>query len=289
MLADLAADTESRALHRALAADRPEEELASVVGAAAAAAARRGARHNAVVLAEHALRLTPAGAAARSDRLLTLGGYLAAAGEKRRLTDLLTPEVESLPSAAERVEALILLTDGFVDTNDEIRRYMLDALAEAGDDEVLRASVVVELVVNDVVIRVERIDASEAAALEALEVARRVGPELERLALHAVGWARALRGGAIDDVVERFNAASASPQYLAESPERVAGQRLVWRGEVERARAPCSSHCSGWRTSAASRTRTPSSGCTCASSSCASATGRRSRTCSTDGPSRRTG
>jgi DNA-binding NarL/FixJ family response regulator len=41
----------------------------------------------------------------------------------------------------------------------------------------------------------------------------------------------------VDDVCERHRAASPEPSYLAHSPERVAGQRLVWRGEIARARA----------------------------------------------------
>jgi hypothetical protein len=98
-LAQLATDDESKALHLALATDRPDAELAATVEAAAAAAAARGARHKAVVLAEHALWLTPRAATERSERLLTLGGYLVAAGEKQRLTDLLSPEVETLPRA----------------------------------------------------------------------------------------------------------------------------------------------------------------------------------------------
>jgi DNA-binding CsgD family transcriptional regulator len=236
-LAQLATDDESKALHLALATDRPDAELAATVAAAAADAASRGARHKAVLLAEHALRLTHDPAAERSDRVLTLGGYLVAAGEKQRLTELLTPEVETLPRGAPRVQALLLLTEGVVGTNDEIRSYLLEALRESGSDAVLRASVLVELVVNDVVIRIEGIPAAEASALEALEVARGAGPDLERPALQAVGWARALRGRAIDDLVDRFRAASSAPAYMAESPERVAGQRLVWRGEIEQARA----------------------------------------------------
>jgi hypothetical protein len=56
-LAELAADEESRAVHLALAAEGPDEELAAALSAAVAAAAARGARHDAIVLAEHALRL----------------------------------------------------------------------------------------------------------------------------------------------------------------------------------------------------------------------------------------
>ena len=57
----------------------------------------------------------------------------------------------------------------------------------------------------------------------------------ERLALYALGWARALRGRPIDDLCERSGAASDAASYIADSPERVAGQRLVWRGELARA------------------------------------------------------
>jgi hypothetical protein len=120
-LAQLSVDDESKALHLTLAADRPEAELAATVAAAAAAAAARGARHEAVVLAEHALLLTPNGSGERSDRVLALGGYLVVAGEKQRLTDLLVPELETLSSAEARVQALLLLTEGVVGTNDEIR------------------------------------------------------------------------------------------------------------------------------------------------------------------------
>jgi hypothetical protein len=236
-LAQLATDDESKALHLALATDRPDAELAAAVAAAAAGAASRGARHKAVLLAEHALRLTHDSAAERSDRVLTLGGYLVAAGEKQRLTELLSPEVETLPRGAPRVQALLLLTEGVVGTNDEMRSYLLEALRERGSDAVLRACVLVELVVNDVVIRIEGIPAAEASALEALEVARGAGPDLERPALHAVGWARALPGRAIDDLLDQFRAAASAPAYMAESPERVAGQRLMWRGEIEQARA----------------------------------------------------
>jgi DNA-binding CsgD family transcriptional regulator len=60
---------------------------------------------------------------------------------------------------------------------------------------------------------------------------------VERDVLHALSWARSLRGHAIDDICERFVAASDAAFLIAGSPERIAGQRLVWRGEVDRARA----------------------------------------------------
>jgi DNA-binding CsgD family transcriptional regulator len=69
-----------------------------------------------------------------------------------------------------------------------------------------------------------------------LPAAAQAGPEVERAVLFALAWARGLRGRAIDDVCARWNAASEAPGHLAESPERVAGQRHVWRGEIGKAK-----------------------------------------------------
>ena len=81
-LAGVVADEELRARHLALAAEGPDEDLAETVAKAAAAAFARGARREAVELAEHALALTPPVSAARSDRLLALADYLETAGER---------------------------------------------------------------------------------------------------------------------------------------------------------------------------------------------------------------
>jgi len=59
--------------------------------------AARGGAQQAVELAEHALRLTPADSPLRSERLLALAAYLETAGELQRLTDVLTPALSSLP------------------------------------------------------------------------------------------------------------------------------------------------------------------------------------------------
>ena len=60
---------------------------------------------------------------------------------------------------------------------------------------------------------------------------------MTRAALYALGWARSLGGRPIDDVCDRFQAPASVLYYFASSPERVAGQRLVWRGELSEARA----------------------------------------------------
>ena len=45
-------------------------------------------------------------------------------------------------------------------------------------------------------------------ALEALRASRRAGPDAERVALYALAWTRSMRGNPIDDLCERFRAAS---------------------------------------------------------------------------------
>jgi DNA-binding CsgD family transcriptional regulator len=235
-LAGVLAPGEPRTRHLALAAARPDAELAATVAAAAASASRRGAPRAAVELAEHALRLTPHDHADRYARMLELAGYLIVAGEKRRLTDLLKPHVPSFPTGAMRARALVLLTSGEVRGNDDIQRYLEQALVESGDDVRARASVLADMAENVAAVRVERIAEAEAWAVEALHATPGAEPELERRALYALAWTRSLGGRAIDDVWERFRSVTTGLFYIAHSPERIAGQRLVWRGEIAVAR-----------------------------------------------------
>jgi DNA-binding NarL/FixJ family response regulator len=235
-LARVVADEELRAFHLALATDDPDEELAATVAAASAAAAARGAAQEAVVLAEHALRLT-ADPEERNRRLLALADYLNVAGEQVRLTELLAPRLESLPPGEARAKACLLLSNGSVAGNDDVVRYLERALAESARDARLRAIALSELAANDAVARVEGIRHAEERALEALETGRGAGPEVERAALYALAWARSLRGRAIADLCERFGDVSDAGAYLAFSPDRIAAQRLVWRGDVVEARA----------------------------------------------------
>jgi DNA-binding CsgD family transcriptional regulator len=81
-----------------------------------------------------------------------------------------------------------------------------------------------------------RLSEAEAWALEALRAARDAGSDVERLALYALAWPRALTGRPIDDLCERSRAASDISSFITSAPERVAGQRLVWRGELFQAR-----------------------------------------------------
>jgi DNA-binding CsgD family transcriptional regulator len=235
-LADVVADEQRRALHLALATPEPDDRLAGRVAAAAEIAAARGATLMAAELATHAFRLTPLGSSSYVSHLLALGRYLGVAGEKRRLTELLSERVESLPSGAPRVAAYLLLTDGVIRDNADIRRLMEQALAEAGADDGLRAPVLAELAENQAVIEVVGIGQAEEWATEALARTRPDRPDHRRFALYTLSWIRALRGQPLTDLWERYQAVSEDRFFLAHSPQRVAGQRHVWRGELSEAR-----------------------------------------------------
>ncbi|HET7049349.1 MAG TPA: AAA family ATPase [Solirubrobacteraceae bacterium] len=236
-LAGVTADRELRALHLALATERPDPELGATLAAAAREASARGDRHQAVLLAEHALRLTPPGSAQRVENLLALAGDLETAGELGRMTELLVPELDSLPSGGARARALLMFAESdHIRAADEYDRHLDLALAETADEPGLRAQALAAKVTNAAAASVCRLAEAESWASEALPGARRAGPEAERTVLYALGWASAMRGRSIDDLCERFRAASDAAFYIAHSPVRVAAQRLVWRGEVTRAR-----------------------------------------------------
>jgi DNA-binding CsgD family transcriptional regulator len=236
-LARVVEDEELRALHLALAADAPDAQLSATLSAAAAAAAARGAAQEAVSFAGHALRVTASDATERSDRVLQFAQYLEVAGDLQGLSAFLEGELDSLPSGAHRARAFLLLSEGGANvSNEDGLRYLERALVESGNDPLLRAPVLAKLSSNSSAIRVRRLRDAEAWAEEALAAARD-DPEVERTALGSLSWARSLRGKEIDDLCQRFVAASDTVPYLVGSPDRVAAQRLVWRGEVGPARA----------------------------------------------------
>jgi DNA-binding NarL/FixJ family response regulator len=237
-LAGVVAEGERRARHLALGTSHPDEQLARVVAAGAITAAGRGAARDAAELGEHALRLTPPASGDHIERVLTLADYLERVGERQRVTDLLVPELQSLPEGGPRVRAWLLLSEGgAIHSYHDKAPYFDGALSECGSDASLRADVLARKALSTAAEGVERLGEAETWALQALHAAAGAGPEVERLALRALGWSRCLRGRHIDDLCERFRAASSATSRMIDSPEPLAGLRLVWRGEVERARA----------------------------------------------------
>ena len=107
-LAAAVSDPELRAEHLALASEREDGALAETIARAAAGAGARGARRQAVNLAEHALRLTPSDSQARPERVLDLAACLETAGELTRMTELLTRELAFLPAGGHRAHAWLM-------------------------------------------------------------------------------------------------------------------------------------------------------------------------------------
>ena len=234
-LADVMDEGPLRTLHLALASTGVDDDLAGELVGGAHKASARGERQQAVELARHALRLTPAGSDARGERVLVLAAALYEAGELRRLTKLLSEELEGLPSGVMRARARLLLGEGYGSRSlDEADDQLELALVESGDDPTLRPYLLAKRAANEAAGRVARMRDAEGWALEALRDAD--GREVERVALYALAWARALTGGSVDDLCARSDVDADTGAYLAASPERVACQRHVWRGEIAQAR-----------------------------------------------------
>lgn len=230
-------DEGQRAIHLALAASGVDEKLAAALAEASTKSSARGARAEAVSLSEHALRLTPPASPLRSERLLELASNLETAGELTRMTELLEPEVASLPLGMPRARALLMLSEGSgPQTLEDLEDYRARALAEAGSDPGMNALVLAKRAANAAASQVAGIDQAERWALEAMAAAQDAGSAETRLALYALSWARVMGGQAINDLCASFSSASGAPSYIAASPERVAAQRMLWRGEISAAR-----------------------------------------------------
>ena len=215
----------------------PDEPLAELVTAAAAGAAVRGAVREAALLGEHALRLTPAGSAERSERVLALAHYFGVAGEKQRVTDLLTAELEELPPGSRTRACLPAPAGGVVRSNDEIRGFLERALAESEGLPEARAAALANMATQR-----GRDPGGAGPGCRGVGCGgagggawRRAGDRADRPLFPGLG--RSLRGRPIEDLRARFGVVSDAVSYLLGSPDRVAGQQFVWRGRLDEARA----------------------------------------------------
>lgn len=234
-LAAVLSEEQLRVLHLALATLRLDAELAARLAAAADDACSRGARRQAVLLAGHALRLTPSAAAERPDRVMALAERLDEAGELPELTALLEQEMASLPAGALRARAWSLLGDGAnVSSIDEQNRYLERAVAECGEDRNLRAALLARMAGNWAAAAVSRLQDAESLALDAVRDATDV--RIKRESLYQLAWPRVLTGRPVEDLCEQSRVADDPAAYVSATPERVAAKRLMWRGELEGAR-----------------------------------------------------
>jgi DNA-binding CsgD family transcriptional regulator len=233
-LAALVRDKPLKARHLALAAVAPSEELAEEISAAASVAAARGAVEDAVELAEHALRLTPADSPRRAERILALAEQLVVSGDHERVSELLLPLVDHLPRGLLRARAHLALggTRWLRAHVDEPTVHFEQALADSEEDPVLHATAVARMVRHVAVGCVARVAEAERWAVDVLPAARAGGADVEREVLHSLAWVRALRGAPISDLAEQFRAASTTAFPIIRSIERVEAEQLSYRGNV---------------------------------------------------------
>jgi DNA-binding CsgD family transcriptional regulator len=222
--------------HRALAVTSPDAALATEIAAAAARATERGGIHDAVDLADHALRLTPPDAAERGERVIALATLLRAAGDTVRSARLVERSMDTLPPGRLRGEGWLLLAEASFEGGVE-EQHLRRAFAESGDDPGLQARVLAEQAVFLAVARVERLEEAELLALEAVDAAARDGGDALRRALVALAWVRAMRGHGIEDLRAREPAGPSRMSLDACSLDRPAAVGHAFRGNLGEARA----------------------------------------------------
>jgi DNA-binding CsgD family transcriptional regulator len=147
-LANVVSDPEERARHLALAIEGPDEEVAAALEAAAARARRRGALVAAAELMDEARSRTPLSSApALRRRRLAAAEAHYAAGDPDRALRPLDEQLAGAAAGPERAE--VLWSIGKIKFEGEDTRvgleYFRRALAETGDDDLLRARILESL------------------------------------------------------------------------------------------------------------------------------------------------
>ncbi len=237
-LVELVDDPVERARHLALATAGPDAAVAGMVEAAAAQASGRGVPVTAAELGEHALRLTPPGAAADAHRrtIAAARAHLAA-GEGTRARTIAVELLNRTRAGPSRAEALVVLAE--LESLDRSVALLDEALGEATSHPALEASIHQQLA------GMGRLTHGRAWAEEHARAALELAEGLED---------DALRSGALSVLaLLRFDVGDAEAPALAEQAyERAAAGAdaeqlkhaawalahiLVWSGDVARARA----------------------------------------------------
>ena len=230
LLADMLDDPEERALHLALAADSPDEGVATVLEEAARRAAARGAPDQAAQLAEQACRLTSyewAGAGVR--RRLASAHYHVLAGDGHRAEAILRELIARVPAGRDRAEAFATLAN-LSRGIPEVIELCRNAIAEAGDDLALRARL--ELILGWAeCLAGEGYPAWERRAAAAVELAEQAADgDMLALALSGLAYSRARLGlGVEPELIERVLRLDPDGDVvvLGESPRAMLGLALA--------------------------------------------------------------
>jgi DNA-binding CsgD family transcriptional regulator len=236
-LAERSPDPDVRARHLAVSCDERDGAVAELLEDAARRAAARGAPELAAEFARRSMRLTPAGDPdAAHRRSLAEIEHLASAGEVGRAIAVADELVATLPSGPRRAEALALRV--FIDT--ATGEALLErALAEAGDDELLRGQVLDLLGWLQGMRRGDVARGTECAG-EAAAIAARLGERrLQMVAQASLALLEALRGlpesGLMGRALALEDEVGGPP--LGRGPWIMHARKLLWDGSLAEARA----------------------------------------------------
>lgn len=244
-LAELVSDPEERARHLALAADRPDAEVAQSLDEAARHSRGRGAPDAAGELAELARTLTPTGeVSALRRRGLEAAQYHFDAGDATRATGLLREVIASSPPGPARAELLYQLSSmSWMNLVDGVRAPALEALAEAGDDLNLRSGI--HHVLAWVAFYLGDLDEAFGHARRAEEYAVDVVDPATRAdalaVLSVVEFARGqpserLMSEALELQDQMMATGSWTEASVYTTPRSILGLELMWSGRLDEAR-----------------------------------------------------
>jgi DNA-binding CsgD family transcriptional regulator len=239
-LAALASDPEEQARHLALAAAAPSARVGEALDIAARHARTRGSAGAAAELAERAVALTPPGdGEARRRRRLQAADLHFEAGDLERALAVVRAAGDEAPSGKARAAVLLRLARLRAETSGAAEAVALwrEALAEADDDEELRARILFDL--GQFLRFTEGTEPALAHLQAAIDAADRIRDDeliCRATAAYALVHFNSGRGIA-REANERALALEAAlengPMTLA-SP--FVAHQLVWAGEAARAR-----------------------------------------------------
>ena len=232
-------DLEERARHLALATTSPNEEIASVVERAAEAAAVRGAPDAAAVLSAEAVRLTlPDDEPARVRRTFAGAGFLVQAGDVPEAHALIEPLLDSDVPATVRSQALVMRAEAEHQDRARLRAFLQEAIDIAPDMRV-RWQAWIRLAQQGGFVSRDARAAVESAG-ESLRIAVELDdPSLITASTAALAFYEAVRGNhEIEFGTAELDASEQLPRAApwAITPAVSIGARLLWAGELDRAR-----------------------------------------------------
>jgi DNA-binding CsgD family transcriptional regulator len=238
-LAGAVGDDEERARHLALAAERPDAEVAAALDAAVVTASARGAPAAAAELSELAHELTPAD---RSDeqrrRLVAAAEAHRLAGDREQAAAILNRLLPDVPPGTERADVLFALARTRRADLPTIAGRCEEALRETGDDHARAAEILVFLSWTRLL--EGRVRDALAHARDALQHAEQLGEQkllaraIARVAM-AETWTLEVTPGLLERGVHLEEELEASLEFH-ESPTVTMARRLMCLSAFDRAR-----------------------------------------------------